>query len=262
MKINDKVLSLTGDTFAVMKGDFDKILNRTIGNMELKGANEATITLKLGIVLDKTTLSTPEGLKDITNPVFKHDISSVMQVKDKMSGQTRGNYSMEWDPDEERFVLRKVDDGQASFHDDGFEFFEADYEDVENNDVKMLPGEVEEAEDAESTPSPFEWLSQFVGEEMKITEAMGNYTVRTTDNKVVLSSATAASNMFYCPIETLKDHIGHQLICVSNGTDHIESIAIECEECNAVLYELSLEETLPVVEELEVDDYEYEEPED
>jgi len=32
---NERNLSLNGDTFAILKEQFDKILNRTVGNMEM-----------------------------------------------------------------------------------------------------------------------------------------------------------------------------------------------------------------------------------
>ena len=44
MYANDMSLSLKSDTFSALKEDFDSILARTIGNMEMKGAEEATVT--------------------------------------------------------------------------------------------------------------------------------------------------------------------------------------------------------------------------
>ena len=97
MYANDMSLSLKSDTFSALKEDFDSILARTIGNMEMKGAEEATVTLKLGISLEKSSVNGPNGLQDITKPSFKHDISSVMQVKDKKSGALTGDYELVWD---------------------------------------------------------------------------------------------------------------------------------------------------------------------
>lgn len=92
MFANDLSLSLKSETFSALKEDFDSILARTIGNMEMKGAEEATVTLKLGISLEKSSMNSPSGLQEITKPSFKHDISSVMQVKDKKSGALTGDY--------------------------------------------------------------------------------------------------------------------------------------------------------------------------
>ena len=91
---NDLALSLKSDTFSALKEDFDSILAKTIGNMEMKGAEDATITLKLGVSLEKSSISGPNGIQDITKPSFKHDISSVMQVKDKKSGALTGDFIM------------------------------------------------------------------------------------------------------------------------------------------------------------------------
>ena len=43
-KANEMILSLNEDTFSALKKDFDDVLNRTIGNMQMKGASDATIT--------------------------------------------------------------------------------------------------------------------------------------------------------------------------------------------------------------------------
>ena len=97
----------------------------------------------------------------------------------------------------------------------------------------------EEAIDPAHDPSkPFGWLRQFIGETMNVTEAMGNYTVRTQGNKVVLSSATSPENPFYCSAEKLSHHVGHAVVCVGYGDDEIVNISIECEDCSEVLFDI------------------------
>lgn len=91
---------------------------------------------------------------------------------------------------------------------------------------------------AHDPSTPFGWLRQFIGKQMKVMEALGNYTVRTLENKVVLSSAAAPGNPFHCPVENLKGHEGHDIICVGYGKDEIVNISIECEDCNEVLFSL------------------------
>lgn len=240
----DMILSLNGDTFQTLKNDFDTILARTIGNMTMKGADEATITLKLSVSLEKSSVGTMSGVQDVTKPSFKHDISSVMQVKDKMTGQFKGEYGMIWDEDEERWVLRKIDNGQMNLFDDEGQVIDADY-----TEVPALPEATEDAEEAEesgeaenNTDTPFGWLCQFIGEDLHITEAMGNYTVRTDSNKVVLSSATSPDSPFYCSAEKLAPHVGHQVVCAGYGQDHIVNVSIECEDCSQVLYDLDAPE--------------------
>ena len=250
----DMILSLNGDTFQTLKDDFDTILARTIGNMTMKGADEATITLKLSVSLEKSSVGTVSGIQDVTKPSFKHDISSVMQVKDKMTGQFKGEYGMIWDEDEERWVLRKIDNGQMSiFDNEENEIIDADYREVPElpEAPKALP-ESEQDSDAgdgdDSEPpqnnadTPFGWLCQFIGEDLHITEAMGNYTVRTDSNKVVLSSATSPDSPFYCSAEKLAPHVGHQVVCAGYGQDHIVNVSVECEDCSQVLYDLDAPE--------------------
>ena len=54
---------------------------------------------------------------------------------------------------------------------------------------------------------------------LAVTEAMGNYTVRTQGNKVVLSSATSPENPFYTSAEKLSPHVGHADLCDGYGDD-------------------------------------------
>lgn len=250
----DMILSLNGDTFQTLKDDFDTILARTIGNMTMKGADEATITLKLSVSLEKSSVGTVSGIQDVTKPSFKHDISSVMQVKDKMTGQFKGEYGMIWDEDEECWVLRKIDNGQMNLFDDEGQIIDADYREVPGlpEAPKALPeseqdGDAGDGDDSEppqnNADTPFGWLCQFIGEDLHITEAMGNYTVRTDSNKVVLSSATSPDSPFYCSAEKLAPHVGHQVVCAGYGQDHIVNVSIECEDCSQVLYDLDAPET-------------------
>jgi len=236
---NAMQLSLNGDTFTALKEDFDSILARTLSNMETKGANEATITLKLGVSLEKAMLTFGEDMeqKETVKPTFKHDISSVMQVKDKKSGSISGDYELVWDNDEHKYVMRAITNGQLTLF---------DLEDDEESDEKMEAAEemIEEAEDydpAFDTSKPFGWLRQFVGENLNITEAMGNFTVRTGDNKVVLSSASSEDSPFHCDAEKLEPHVGHNVVCVGYGGENLVNISIECEDCGSVLFSLDLD---------------------
>lgn len=284
MYANDMSLSLKSDTFSALKEDFDSILARTIGNMEMKGAEEATVTLKLSISLEKSSVNGPNGLQDITKPSFKHDISSVMQVKDKKSGALTGDYELVWDDGEGKYVMRRIDNGQVSIFDApaSGEVIEAEYTALPEGQRGLPEGsqsdeDGEETEDKESTentepdaasgsdshsdaaPTPFEWLKQFVGQEMRVTEAMGNYTVRTPENKVVLSSAASNSSPFYCPAERLEGHVGHKVSCVGYGDESgtIVNVSIECEDCDAVLFDITESD----LEDDGSGDYEYEAPE-
>lgn len=248
---NAMELSLKGDTFTALKEDFDAILARTLKNMESKGADEATITLKLGISLEKTTDFSGEEAEEVTKPSFKHDIGSVMQVKDKKSGALTGDYQLVWDEEEGKFVMKRIGDNQMTL----FDVAEENEENVEYIpaadpvEPPMLEGADvadDDASEGDAIDTPFGWLSQFVGKDMAIGEAMGNYTVRTVANEdeesaVVLTSASTEDSVFHCDAEILKDHIGHELICVGEQNEAggpIVKIVVKCLQCDEDLYTL------------------------
>lgn len=248
---NAMELSLKGDTFTALKEDFDAILARTLKNMESKGADEATITLKLGISLEKTTDFSGEEAEEVTKPSFKHDISSVMQVKDKKTGALTGDYQLVWDEDEGKFVMKRIGDNQMTLFDVAEEN-EANVEYIPAADPVEPPmleaADVadDDASEGDAIDTPFGWLSQFVGKDMAIGEAMGNYTVRTVANEdeesaVVLTSASTEDSVFHCDAEILKDHIGHELICVGEQNEAggpIVKIVVKCLQCDEDLYTL------------------------
>ena len=238
---NAMELSLSGDTFAALKEDFDSILAQTLGNMESKGADEAVITLKLGVSLEKQSFVRNEEPEELTKPSFKHDISSVMQVKNKKSGSLSGDYELVWDEDEKKYVMRKITNGQLTFFDDDgeeVEQYQEDDSDAYDATPALLEASVEE--NAEEDTTAFDWLAQFVDKKMTITEAMGNYTVRTEDGKVVLTSASAPDSVFHCDAEILAKHIDHSIVCVGYGGDELYQITIECEDCLETLFSLRL----------------------
>lgn len=248
---NAMELSLNGDTFAALKEDFDSILAQTLGNMESKGADEAVITLKLGVSLEKQSFVRNEEPEELTKPSFKHDISSVMQVKNKKSGSLSGDYELVWDDDEKKYVMRKITNGQLTmFVEDGEEVEQYQEEDdTYVTEPVILEAHAEEESDSEDITA-FDWLSQFVDKQMKITEAMGNYTVRTDDGKVVLTSASEPDSVFHCDsepdsvfhcdAEILAKHLEHSIVCAGYGGDELYQITIECEDCLETLFSLRL----------------------
>ena len=289
---NERNLSINGTTFVDMAELFDKILNRTVGNMTMKGTDTASITLKLDIDLEKSSVTVGDDVREITKPTFKYSISSVMQVKDKLSGQTDDDYALAFDKETGGYMLRKIENGQISFDDmdeDG-EYIDADYTVMpaigghDEHEYTDTP-DSEEANmgDSEVNPddpdTPFGWLKQFVGQEMQVHEAMGNYTVRSLENKVVLSSATTKENPFYCSADVLKDHVGHPMSCVGIEEDGVVvKVVIGCSECGKQVYKLDrpgmteseddaeeeLESADGVIEDTEDenDGYDYEDPEE
>lgn len=245
---NAMELSLKGETFTALKEDFDAVLGRTIKNMESKGADEATITLKLGISLEKTTDFSGEEAEEVTKPSFKHDISSVMQVKDKKSGALTGDYCLVYDEDEGKFVMKRIGDNQMTLFDvaeDGEENVEYIPATMDRAEPALLEGDVAEDDVVAPPETAFDWLLKFVGKDMAVSEAMGNYTVRTAvpdeESAVVLTSASAEDSVFHCDADTLAAHLGHELVCIGeqNQADGpIVKIVIKCLECDEDIYTL------------------------
>lgn len=283
-------LSLSGDTFNAFKSDFDQMLRQLLTEMEKRESDEATISIKMVVSLAQDQerdfeANGYDAMKDITKPTFKHEISTVMQVKNKKSGSVGGNMKMVWDKELCQYVMQEIDNGQITMFDKGEEdepqeagtralppgnVIDADYsvvEDDEDGEDKEDGSGAEEGsgghtetpegneEGAGKYMTPFEYMSQFIGAELSVMEGMGLYTVRTKDNKVLLSSGFNPTSRFYCSPEKLKDHVGHAVVCVGYGQDEIVNISVECEDCNEVLFDIDADEpeSLP-------DDYEYEDP--
>ena len=116
------LLSMSDDTFAAMKADFDSVLNDTIINMEDKKADLAELTLKLKIILSEAEtvdeeVVAYEAMREIIKPKFEHKISSVMQIKDSRNGKLDGDYELVYDRQTGRYKLRELTHGQTSLYD-------------------------------------------------------------------------------------------------------------------------------------------------
>ena len=273
---NDLPLSLKSDTFNALCSDFDQILRSTLNGMEETEQDVAEIAVKVKITL--TPDSAPDfsvagnqRTRSITKPKFDHAVSAVIQKKEKKTGTLSGNYELVWDRENCQYVMRPIENGQMNL-------FEKDSQSsadtVEPAGLSSLPpaGEVidadyqvmdeDEREEPESKkPVPqdaFDWLYQFAGQSMKVLEAMGNYTVRTMENKVALSSAASPSAIFYCPAEKLKPHVGHEVVCTAYGEEgNPVNVSVECIECNETLF--SMDAPAESQEDAE-EDYPYQSP--
>ena len=270
-------MSLNGDTFNALKTDFDQMLRKLLSGMEKFECEEATLNIKVGVKLEKDQardfeVHEYEAMRDIVKPTFKHEISSAMQVKDKKTGSLSGNYELVWDRESGQYVMRNIDDGQVTLFDTEGDnviqmpeppalpagtVIDADYTMLEDGEAQ---GGSEDANgpvdgsDGHKKPgdSPFDYLRQFVGADMKVmgTEH-GIYTVR-SGGKVILSSGFSATDRFYCSVEKLEPHIDHAIVC----EEWPNSVVIRCDECDETLFEVVAEEA----GEDDAADYPYEEP--
>lgn len=267
----DFTLSMKGDAFASLRNDFDQVLQSTIAGMIDTDQSSAEINIKVKIILSEGSapdysVSGDYHTREITKPKFEHSVQAVIQRKEKKTGAFSGENELVWDIKAGKYIWRPIENAQKTlFDDDEPEHVDIQGQNGEEGGLPALPGATEEpdaeegvdvgggeetvpgdADDFEEetidpahNPSkPFGWLRQFIGAKMYVSEAMGNYSVRTAENRVVLSSATSPENPFYCPADKLAAHVGHTLVCVGYGADEIVNISIECEDCNRVLYDM------------------------
>lgn len=116
-------LNIDSNAFAAMKEDFNKVLRRTLSNMQTKESDAATLTVKLSISLSEIEVpdlnaSSDSATRKAYKPRFDHKINSVMQIKTEESGSLKGEYELVWDEDEQDFVMRPIDNGQRTLFDD------------------------------------------------------------------------------------------------------------------------------------------------
>lgn len=122
-KNNVLTLTMESEAFNGLKTDFNQVLRRTLTNMERKESEQAELTVKLKISLEKDTAPDFREVKgkaerDIVRPTFTHKISSVMQIKCEKSGVLSGDYELVWDEERGDYIMRPIDDGQLSLFDE------------------------------------------------------------------------------------------------------------------------------------------------
>lgn len=149
MNSNDILkLNINSNAFENLKADFDKVLRRTLGNMQIKESDEATLTLKLSIKLTEMEVpdfdaAYPNAVRKIHKPRFDHKVSSVMQIKTEESGHLKGEYELVWDEEAQDFVMKPIDDGQRTLFDDdianGDYAIVVDADDIKEDETKALP---------------------------------------------------------------------------------------------------------------------------
>ncbi len=265
-------------------------------NLNAQVIYEQFLTVKVGVHLEKDQtrdfrITAYEAMRNITKPTFRHEINTVLQVKDKKSGSLGGNMELVWDKDLHDYMLREIDNGQLNLFDRNEEndvgagsgdpalpaddngIIGTDYEVVSDSPAEEWEKDVPEPKDGSdghhADPKVlFEYMKQFIGAEMKVLESMGQYTVSTLDNKVVLSSACQPTDRFYCSAEKLAPHVGHAIICVGSPSDEEEfkSISIWCDDCEELLFQIDAAvdapaETGEYPEDEDSDGYEYDPPE-
>lgn len=294
--MDQKYLTHDNEVFDTMMKNLDLMIERTIGNMTMRNAEEATITLKIGVALDKKTVPADGGgFRQVTQPSFKHDLSSVMQVKDKMSGTYKGNVELIFD-EAGKPIVREIDDGQMKIWDDDGKVSLDDDTD-KDSDLRALPAgklglpeaatidaeyeevvdtEEETAEDTPAQPTPYDYLMKYRNQAMRCQNNSGTYLVRAnSDSSIILSSGYLKESPFHIDGEKLKPHVGENLICVTSpeNAEDPDAIEIWCDDCGAYLFGipnpahqtediLNTPDTVAEFDDNENEDYKYDAPEE
>lgn len=93
-----------------MRDNFDAILKKALGNIVKGKSGQADINLKL-------TISATGENEGQLKPKFKHQVSSVMAIKERESGMVNPNAEMVYDEEEGEYVLRPVKSAQTTLFD-------------------------------------------------------------------------------------------------------------------------------------------------
>lgn len=265
--MDQKYLTHENEVFENMMKNLDLMIERTVSNMIMRNADESTLTLKIVVTLDKKTVPNENGgIRQVTQPSFKHDLSSVMQVKDKMSGTFKGNVELIFD-ENGKPIVKDIDDGQMKMWDeDGkvsleedtekdsnfqalpagklgipenatieAEFIEAEFEEIVDEPDENIEGDV--GDDEPNTP--YEYLMQYRNQAMRCQNNNGEYLVRAnSDGNIILSSGLDEGSPFYIKADKLSKHVGHNLTCVTSPEESDDPAAVEiwCDDCGAYLF--------------------------
>lgn len=113
-------LTLNSDTFREFKDDFDEVVGRTLITMAEKKADVGEVTAKFRIELmhDAIGVGEDERSREAVRPQFKHKISSVVQIKDELSGELCADqYELVYD-EVLGYVMKAIPGAQCSLFDD------------------------------------------------------------------------------------------------------------------------------------------------
>ena len=109
-KENCTEINLSSSVFNEMRDNFDAILKKALGNIVKGKSGQADINLKL-------TISATGENEGQLKPKFKHQVSSVMAIKERESGMVNPNAEMVYDEEEGEYVLRPVKSEQTTLFD-------------------------------------------------------------------------------------------------------------------------------------------------
>lgn len=123
----EKRLDFDSDTFEDMKRDMNFVLQRLIGNMQEKGTNEGSMTLKVDVTMVNEYIPNYDPDVDgetrkVSKPQFKHKVTSEVKINDEKSGTFNNEMELVMDEDTGVFKLVPIaNTAQRSIFDSDFQ---------------------------------------------------------------------------------------------------------------------------------------------
>ena len=123
----EKKLDFDSDTFEEMKKDMNFVLQRLIGNMQEKGSDEGSMTLKIDVTMVKEFIPNYDPdikgeSREVSKPQFKHKVTSVVKINDEKSGSFNNEMELVMDEDTGVFKLVPIaNTAQRSIFDSDFQ---------------------------------------------------------------------------------------------------------------------------------------------
>lgn len=158
----EKRLDFDSDTFEEMKKDMNFVLQRLIGNMQEKGTNEGSMTLKIDVTMVKEFIPNYDPdikgeSREVSKPQFKHKVTSAVKINDEKSGSFNNEMELVMDEDTGVFKLVPIaNTAQRSIFDSDFQQQNSEQESgdddssgsnaIEGKAILGLPGPNDEGE--------------------------------------------------------------------------------------------------------------------
>lgn len=236
----EQTLRFGDEAFAPVTNDADRVLQKLLKNMMEKGSSEGSLTIKIDVamVMDVVQNFDPDiegDTRKVLRPKLSHKVSSVMQIKDESKGNMNNDgYELVWDETLGEYILKPIEQAQQSI-------FDVEYTVVQDSE-EADPGPTERRAlgSGRKNQTPFEYLCNFIGEEMRVSCGDGYYAIVTSESEVIVSSVFEPTDRFFCPVEKLKPHYGHRIVCAGYGDDQIVNVSIECTDCNKVIFDIDI----------------------
>lgn len=173
----EKRLDFDSDTFEEMKRDMNFVLQRLIGNMQEKGTNEGSMTLKIDVTLEKEFIPNYDPdikgeRREISKPQFKHKVTSAVKINDEKSGTLNNEMELVMDEDTGVFKLVPIaNTAQRSIFDADFSRVDNDEYDNVDSSQNLIEGTYRPLLSGSSDEDEFEELEDIQDEPVENDES-------------------------------------------------------------------------------------------